>query len=245
MDKKDNNGTSLLENIKKHKYYIALVSGVIMIALAVAILVITTKTTSNDDSINSAKATSAEVEANANNETNDKKTNEAIPSNAVEVKNTDMAVTSNSVEATLSLTSPIDGGKIIIPYMGDEGTIKKNNGAISMYGVYIEAKENTPVKACEKGVVEAINTTENGLTVTISHNDNTKTTYGNLSEVKVKEKDEVQKGEEVGVTGTTSTFINSVKELSECPTSLYFETLQKNGDTFEKVNPTTVIEGLN
>lgn len=244
MDKKDNNGTSLLENIKKHKYRIALVSGVIMIALAVAILVITTKTTSNDDSINSAKATSAEVEANANN-SEDKEANKAIPSNAVEVKNTDMAVTSNSVESTLSLASPIDGGKVIIPYMGDEGTIKKKNGAISMYGVYIEAQENTPVKACEKGVVEAINTTENGLTVTISHNDNTKTTYGNLSEVKVKENDEVQKGEEVGVTGTTSTFINSVNELSNCPTSLYFETLQKNGDTFEKVNPTTLIEGLN
>ncbi|MBU5314929.1 M23 family metallopeptidase [Clostridium bornimense] len=244
MDKKDNNGTSLLENIKKHKYRIALVSGVIMIALAVAILVITTKTTSNDDSINSAKATSAEVEANANN-SEDKEANKAIPSNAVEVKNTDMAVTSNSVESTLSLASPIDGGKVIIPYMGDEGTIKKKNGAISMYGVYIEAKENTPVKACEKGTVEAITTTENGLTVTITHNDNTKTAYGNLSEVKVKANDEVQKGEEIGVTGTTSTFINSVNELSECPTSLYFETLQKNGDTFEKVNPTTLIESLN
>ena len=129
--------------------------------------------------------------------------------------------------------------------MGDEGTIKKKNGAISMYGVYIEAKENTPVKACEKGTVEAITTTENGLTVTITHNDNTKTAYGNLSEVKVKANDEVQKGEEIGVTGTTSTFINSVNELSECPTSLYFETLQKNGDTFEKVNPTTLIESLN
>ncbi|WP_294345611.1 M23 family metallopeptidase [uncultured Clostridium sp.] len=244
MDKKDNNGTSLLENIKKHKYRIALVSGVIMIALAVAILVITTKTTSNDDSINSTKATSAEVEANANN-SEDKEANKAIPSNAVEVKNTDMAVTSNSVESTLSLASPIDGGKVIIPYMGDEGTIKKKNGAISMYGVYIEAKENTPVKACEKGTVEAITTTENGLTVTITHNDNTKTAYGNLSEVKVKANDEVQKGEEIGVTGTTSTFINSVNELSECPTSLYFETLQKNGDTFEKVNPTTLIESLN
>ena len=244
MDKKDNNGTSLLENIKKHKYRIALVSGVIMIALAVAILLITTKTTSNDDSINSTKATSAEVEANANN-SEDKEANKAIPSNAVEVKNTDMAVTSNSVESTLSLASPIDGGKVIIPYMGDEGTIKKKNGAISMYGVYIEAKENTPVKACEKGTVEAITTTENGLTVTITHNDNTKTAYGNLSEVKVKANDEVQKGEEIGVTGTTSTFINSVNELSECPTSLYFETLQKNGDTFEKVNPTTLIESLN
>ena len=244
MDKKDNNGTSLLENIKKHKYRIALVSGVIMIALAVAILVITTKTTSNDDSINSTKATSAEVEANANN-SEDKEANKAIPSNAVEVKNTDMAVTSNSVESTLSLASPIDGGKVIIPYMGDEGTIKKKNGAISMYGVYIEAKENTPVKACEKGTVEAITTTENGLTVTITHNDNTKTAYGNLSEVKVKANDEVQKGEEIGGTGTTSTFINSVNELSECPTSLYFETLQKNGDTFEKVNPTTLIESLN
>ena len=244
MDKKDNNGTSLLENIKKHKYRIALVYGVIMIALAVAILVITTKTTSNDDSINSTKATSAEVEANANN-SEDKEANKAIPSNAVEVKNTDMAVTSNSVESTLSLASPIDGGKVIIPYMGDEGTIKKKNGAISMYGVYIEAKENTPVKACEKGTVEAITTTENGLTVTITHNDNTKTAYGNLSEVKVKANDEVQKGEEIGVTGTTSTFINSVNELSECPTSLYFETLQKNGDTFEKVNPTTLIESLN
>lgn len=245
MDKKDNNGTSLLEKIKKNKYYIALVSGVIMIALAGAILVITTKTTSTDNSNKTAKVTSAEVDTKTNNETKDKEANKAIPSNAVEVKNTDMAVASNSIESALSLASPIDNGKIIIPYMGDEGTIKKKNGAISMYGVYISAKENTPVKACEKGVVEAINTTENGLTVTISHNDNTKTTYGNLSEIKVKEKDEVQKGQEIGVTGTTSTFINSVNELSKCPTSLYFETLQKNGETFEKVNPTTLIEGLN
>ena len=100
-------------------------------------------------------------------------------------------------------------------------------------GVDIVAKRGTPVVASEKGTVESITeTTGNGIEITITHDNDYKTKYSNLSSKDmVKVGDKVERGQVISGVGNTSSF-----EYYE-PEHLHFE-VEKNG---KQVNPIDVL----
>lgn len=100
-------------------------------------------------------------------------------------------------------------------------------------GVDIIAKRGTPVVASERGMVESITETAgNGIEITISHENDYKTIYSNLSSKDmVKVGDKVEKGQVISGVGNTSSF-----EYYE-PEHLHFE-VKKNG---KQVNPIDVL----
>jgi murein DD-endopeptidase MepM/ murein hydrolase activator NlpD len=71
-------------------------------------------------------------------------------------------------------------------------------------GIDINAKLGTAVKAVYDGTVETVeNSKTMGLMLVINHNNNFKTVYGHLSEIKISEGEMVTKGSIVALTGNT------------------------------------------
>ncbi len=102
-------------------------------------------------------------------------------------------------------------------------------------GIDIQAKRGTPVSASEEGIVESITeTAEKGIEITLSHKDDYKTVYSNLSTkemVKVGQK--VEKGRVISGIGNTASF-----EYYE-PEHLHFEIYKNN----KSINPLNVLTG--
>lgn len=102
-------------------------------------------------------------------------------------------------------------------------------------GIDIQAKRGTPVAAAEEGIIESITeTAAKGIEITISHEEDYKTVYSNLSTkemVKVGQK--VEKGRVISGIGNTASF-----EYYE-PEHLHFE-VYKNS---KPVNPLDILTG--
>ena len=137
----------------------------------------------------------------------------------------------NEDEKKLTFALPIDG-EIVKGHSLSEPVFSLTLGEWRVHtGVDIAAEDNMPVKAAESGMISGIYTDPmHGCTVEITHSEDYKTRYSNLSTASVAELtvgDTVEKGAIIGTVGDTS-----VSELAEEP-HLHFEMMVKN----LKVNP--------
>lgn len=89
-------------------------------------------------------------------------------------------------------------------------------------GIHLEVESNTEVKSMLEGQVEEIRDEEGEKVVTIRHNDEFVSVYGELKEVLVEKDSTVENKEIIGITGE----------------SLYFELRSKDGP----VNPLSIFE---
>lgn len=138
----------------------------------------------------------------------------------------------NPVEV-FALIYPVDG-EIGMSYSPEELIYSKTLKEWTVHnGVDILAKRGTPVVSSENGKVESITeTADNGIQIIITHDNDYKTIYSNLSSKDmVKVGDIVQKGQVISGVGNTSSF-----EYYE-PEHLHFE-IEKNG---KKINPLDVL----
>lgn len=134
---------------------------------------------------------------------------------------------------TFALIYPVDG-EIGMSYSPEELIYSKTLKEWTVHnGIDILAQRGTPVVASENGKVESITeTTDKGIEIVISHDNDYKTIYANLSSKDmVKVGDVVQKGQVISGIGNTSSF-----EYYE-PEHLHFE-IVKNG---KKINPLDVL----
>ncbi len=136
-------------------------------------------------------------------------------------------------QETFALIYPVNG-EIGLGYSSNDLVYSKTLKEWTVHnGVDIIAKRGTPVVASERGKVESITETAgNGIEITISHENDYKTIYSNLSSKDmVKAGDKVEKGQVISGVGNTSSF-----EYYE-PEHLHFE-VEKNG---KQVNPIDVL----
>ena len=136
-------------------------------------------------------------------------------------------------QETFALIYPVNG-EIGLGYSPNDLVYSKTLKEWTVHnGVDIIAKRGTPVVASERGMVESITETAgNGIEITISHENDYKTIYSNLSSKDmVKVGDKVEKGQVISGVGNTSSF-----EYYE-PEHLHFE-VKKNG---KQVNPIDVL----
>jgi len=149
---------------------------------------------------------------------------EEILSRAEEVK---------EVSTTVNMMVPVVG-QIVLPFADDRLVYHKTLDQWSTHkGIDIKASEGTPVKAALDGeVVEVISDTIEGIVITLKHDNDLYTRYGNLStDAMVNVGDRVVKGQTISGVGKTA----SNKSL-EGPL-LHFQVL--NDDKF--VNPQTYL----
>lgn len=138
----------------------------------------------------------------------------------------------NPVEV-FALIYPVDG-EIGMSYSPEELIYSKTLKEWTVHnGVDILAKRGTPVVSSENGKVESITeTADKGIQIIVTHDNDYKTIYSNLSSKDmVKVGDIVQKGQVISGVGNTSSF-----EYYE-PEHLHFE-IEKNG---KKINPLDVL----
>ena len=136
-------------------------------------------------------------------------------------------------QETFALIYPVNG-EIGLGYSPNDLVYSKTLKEWTVHnGVDIIAKRGTPVVASERGMVESITETAgNGIEIAISHENDYKTIYSNLSSKDmVKVGDKVEKGQVISGVGNTSSF-----EYYE-PEHLHFE-VKKNG---KQVNPIDVL----
>lgn len=134
---------------------------------------------------------------------------------------------------TFALIYPVTG-EIGMGYSPEELIYSKTLKEWTVHnGIDILAKRGTPVVSSEKGKVESITETAgNGIEIVVSHDNDYKTIYSNLSSKDmVKVGDMVQKGQVISGIGNTSSF-----EYYE-PEHLHFE-IEKNG---KQINPLDVL----
>lgn len=144
-------------------------------------------------------------------------------------------VNAEIIEEPLSFSYPVSG-EIGLNYSPDTLIYSKTLQEWTTHnGIDIQAKRGTPVLASEEGTIESITETAGkGIEITISHKDNFKTVYSNLSTkemVKVGQK--VEKGRVISGIGNTSSF-----EYYE-PEHLHFEMYKNN----KSINPLNELIG--
>lgn len=128
-----------------------------------------------------------------------------------ETKETAEPEESKEVTITENMIVPVVG-KLALPFADDHLVYHKTLDQWSTHkGIDIQATEGTPVKAVLDGeVVEVINDTIMGITITIRHNSELLTMYSNLStDAMVKVGEQVKKGQTISGVGKTA----SVKAL--------------------------------
>ncbi|ADL52734.1 peptidoglycan DD-metalloendopeptidase family protein [Clostridium cellulovorans] len=233
MDKiKDPNENKLKALLKKESFYLILFVCICVIATITGIVV-----TRN----NSNKTIETSVE-----ETEDKAAASTAISNSTLVKKSASEIAANASEDKVTFTKPIDG-KVIIPYLGVDGMYPTKEGSKSTLGVYIEAKEEQKVVSAAKGKVEYVgeDVKGNGTIVIIDHENGYKTIYGNLSKALVEANSTVEEKQEIGITGNSSKYTHTFKELEQCPTALYLQVLKKDSESkYVDVNPKDYIKDL-
>lgn len=98
-------------------------------------------------------------------------------------------------------------GKVTLPFADDKLVYHKTLEQWSTHkGIDILAQEGAPVKAALDGeVVEVVNDTIMGITITLKHSDDLLTRYSNLStDAMVKVGDMVKKGQTISGVGRTA-----------------------------------------
>ncbi len=113
---------------------------------------------------------------------------------------------SEETSASVSMMVPVIG-KLTLPFADDHLVYHKTLDQWSTHkGIDIQATEGSPVKAALDGeIVEVINDTIMGITITIKHNDDMLTRYSNLStDAMVKVGDQVEKGQTISGVGKTA-----------------------------------------
>ncbi|MBU5676606.1 M23 family metallopeptidase [Alkaliphilus sp. MSJ-5] len=113
---------------------------------------------------------------------------------------------SEEASASVSMIVPVVG-KLTLPFADDHLVYHKTLDQWSTHkGIDIQATEGSPVKAALDGeIVEVINDTIMGITITIKHNDDMLTRYSNLStDAMVKVGDQVEKGQTISGVGKTA-----------------------------------------
>ena len=139
------------------------------------------------------------------------------------------------VEQPLSFSYPVSG-EIGLSHSPDSLIFSQTLKEWQTHtGIDIQAKRGTPVSASEEGVIETITETpEKGIEIVISHKDDYKTIYSNLSTKEmVKVGQRVEKGRVISGVGNTSSF-----EYYE-PEHLHFEVYKNN----KAINPLDVLVG--
>ncbi|QUH19083.1 M23 family metallopeptidase [Alkaliphilus sp. B6464] len=113
---------------------------------------------------------------------------------------------SEEASASVSMMVPVIG-RLTLPFADDHLVYHKTLDQWSTHkGIDIQATEGSPVKAALDGeIVEVINDTIMGITITIKHNDDMLTRYSNLStDAMVKVGDQVEKGQTISGVGKTA-----------------------------------------
>lgn len=113
---------------------------------------------------------------------------------------------SEEASASVSMVVPVVG-KLTLPFADDRLVYHKTLDQWSTHkGIDIQATEGAPVKAALDGeIVEVINDTIMGITITIKHDDDMLTRYSNLStDAMVKVGDQVKKGQTISGVGKTA-----------------------------------------
>ena len=144
-------------------------------------------------------------------------------------------VVQQKIEEPLSFSYPVSG-EIGLSHSPENLIFSKTlNEWTTHTGIDIQAKRGTPVAASEEGIVESITeTSAKGIEIILSHKDDYKTVYSNLSTkemVKVGQK--VEKGRIISGVGNTASF-----EYNE-PEHLHFEVYKDN----KPVNPLELLIG--
>ncbi len=205
MNKKD----QFKRFIKKDGFYVVLF--VCLCLVATVGVVVANKSTNNTVEENIAENTIENTEDNSTTTGNTFDDAEQIASNEAngeevkpEANNADNSVATSS--QSQSFTSPIKGGVITRLY-NLEPRLNESGQSASVYkGIDIEAAEGTEVLAIGDGkVVEAgKGNSKEGCFVKIEHQNGIVGFYGNLDpEIKVKEGDNVKKGDSIGKIGKT------------------------------------------
>ena len=122
------------------------------------------------------------------------------------VEETVVPEASEEASASVSMMVPVVG-KLTLPFADDYLVYHKTLDQWSTHkGIDIQATEGSPVKAALDGeIVEVINDTIMGITITIKHNDDMLTRYSNLStDAMVKVGDQVEKGQTISGVGKTA-----------------------------------------
>ena len=92
---------------------------------------------------------------------------------------------------------PVNNGRVIRKF--GENTNKKLNTVTLSYGVDIKTKSNTMVRAVAEGVVSVIEWIPGfGSIIIVTHNENFRTVYGHVSDIRVVENNKVYKGDVLG-----------------------------------------------
>ena len=92
---------------------------------------------------------------------------------------------------------PVDNGNVIRKF--GENTNKKLNTVTLSYGVDIKTQKNTMVSAVAEGVVSVIEWIPGfGSIIIVTHNENFRTVYGHVADIRVVEKAKVYKGDILG-----------------------------------------------
>lgn len=187
---------------------------------------------------NTTKNTKNETRVNYDNALEVKKNTPAKTSNqsnttAANSQNGSSVATSNSVNT--SFTKPVEGvlGRhfTLDPEYWDSTSTYRPN-----FGIDIKADLGKPVYAVLDGTVEDVETnTDDGVEVTINHQNGLKTKYANLdSNVLVKKGNTIKKGQQIGKVGNTT--LRAAYE--KYGNHLHFEVLK--GDKY--VDPSTYVK---
>lgn len=122
----------------------------------------------------------------------------------VEVPKSGAAAVAKSVDN--NFVQPVKG-TVALKYSEDPVEMTSINKRITHMAMDIKANLGDSVVAVMDGKVESIETTEEGMTVTVYHASNgLRSIYANLDEkVKVTKGQSVKKGEQIGVVGNTTT----------------------------------------
>lgn len=149
-------------------------------------------------------------ESKANENKNDAKDTpkdkEIEPEDAEEVEDTNAQETTEEVSASANMMMPVVG-ELVLSFADDHLVYHKTLDQWSTHkGIDIKASEGTPVKAALDGeVVEIINDSVDGITITLKHKDDLFTRYSNLStDAMVNIGDQVKKGETISGVGKTA-----------------------------------------
>lgn len=258
MENKDNK-KSFTKFLKKQGFYIALFACLTMVAVFAAITTSNTKDArkvAKNETVTNREQLQESQKMNSKSTTKDAllQKDKKID-NAVEVKN-DLNSTkkknsanTSKKEVTVSktldakFTKPVEG-KIVMKYSETPIWWETSKSYRPNFGVNINAKVGTSVKAVADGKVKKVdNNGSFGTTVVVYHPESGKTSvYGNLDKkLKIKKGDKVTQGQEIGTVGKTS-LRGMSKEIGN--DFLHFEILKKSdGDPqFSSENPEKYIK---
>lgn len=253
MENKDNK-KGFTNFLKEQGFYIALFVCLTVLAVITAITL--------SDTREARKVAKNEAVNNVQQKQNQKinsKTKDTLSQedkkidNAVEVKNNSKqknnVVNNSKKEVAVSKASQINfikpvEGKVAMKYSETPVWWETSKSYRPNFGININAKVGTSVKAIADGKVKKIdNNGSFGTTVVIYHPESGKTSvYGNLDKkLKIKKGDKVTQGQEIGSIGKTSLRGMSQKIGNDF---LHFEILKKaNGDPqFASENPEKYIK---